>query len=158
MWGLDGYEGWAPKKWWFQTAVLEKTFECPLDCKEIKPVHPKGNQSWIFIGRTDTETTVIWPPDVSNLLIWKDPDSGKDWRREEKGITEDEMVGWHQWLMHITLRKIWELVKDREASCAVVHGVTKSQTRLRDWTELNWCICMYGEEETWINSLLGLLL
>ena len=80
--------------------VLERTLESPLDCKEIQSVHPKGNQSWIFIGRTDAEaeTPILWPPDVKNWLIWKDPDAGKDWRWEEKGTTEDEMVGWHHWL------------------------------------------------------------
>ena len=85
------------KNWCFWTVVLEKTLESPLDCKEIQPVHPKGNQSWIFIGRTDAEakTSIFWPPDVKNWLIWKDPDAGTDWRQEEKGTTEDEMVGWH---------------------------------------------------------------
>ena len=97
MWELDYKESWVPKNWWFWTAVLEKTLESPLDCKEIQPVHPKGNQSWIFIGRTDTEaeTPTLWPPDAKNWLIWKDPDAGKDWRQEEKGMTEDEMAGWH---------------------------------------------------------------
>ena len=82
------------------TVVLEKTLESPLDCKEIQPVHPKGNQSWIFIGRTDAEaeTPILWPPDAKNQLIGKDPNAGKDWRQEEKGMTEDEMVGWHHWL------------------------------------------------------------
>ena len=100
MWDLDYKESWAPKNWYFWTAVLEKTLESPLDCKEIQPVHPKGNQSWIFIGRTDVEaeTPIVWPHDVENLLIWKDPNSGKDWRQKEKGPTEDEMVGWHHWL------------------------------------------------------------
>ena len=81
----------------FEKKVLEKTLESPLDCKEIKPAHPKGNQSWIFIGRTDAEaeTPIVWPPDAKNWLIWKDPDAGKEWRQEEKGTTEDEMVGWH---------------------------------------------------------------
>ena len=99
MWDLDHKEGWAPKNRCFWTVVLEKTLESPLDCKEIQPVHPKGNQSWIFIGRTDaeTETPIVWPPDVKNWLIWKDADAGKDWR-QEKGITEDEMVGWHHQL------------------------------------------------------------
>ena len=100
MWDLDHKESWAPKNWCFWTVVLEKTLESPLDCKEIQPVHPRGNQSWIFIGRTDAEakTPILWPPDVKNWLIGKDPDAGKDWRQEEKGITEDEMVGWHHWL------------------------------------------------------------
>ena len=99
MWELDYKESWAPKNGCFWTVVLEKTLESPLDCKEIQPVHPKGNQSWIFIGRTDdeAETPILWPPDVKNWLIWKDPDAGKDWRQEEKGTTENEIVGWrHQ--------------------------------------------------------------
>ena len=100
MWELDHKESWAPKKWCFWTVVLEKTLESPLDNKEIQPVYPKGNQSWIFIGRTDVEaeTPILWPPDAKNRLIWKDPDAGKDWRLEEKGTTEDEMVGWHHQL------------------------------------------------------------
>ena len=93
-------KGWTVKNWCFWTVVLEKTFESLLDCKEIKPVNPQGNQYWIFIGRTDAETeaTILWPPDVKSWLIWKDPDAGKDWRQEEKGTTEDEMVGWHHWV------------------------------------------------------------
>ena len=100
MWGLDCKESWAPKNWCFSTVVLEKTLESPLDCKEIQPVHPKANQSWIFIGRTvaKAETPILWPPDGKNWLIGKDPDAGKDWRWEEKGMTEDELVGWHNWL------------------------------------------------------------
>ena len=97
MWELEYKESWAPKNWSFWTVVLEKTLESPLDCKEIQPVHPKGNQSWIFIGRTDAEaeTPVLWPPDVKSWLAGKDPDAGKDWGQEEKGTTEDETVGWH---------------------------------------------------------------
>ena len=97
MWELDCEESWAPKNWCFWTMVLEKTLESPLDSKEIHPVHPKRNQSWIFIGRTDAEaeTLIHWPPDAKSWLIWKDPDAGKDWGQEEKGMTEDEMVGWH---------------------------------------------------------------
>ena len=96
---LDYKESWALRNWCFWTVVLEKTLQSPLDSKEIQPVHPKRNQSWIFIGRTDAkaETPILWPPDVKNWLIWKDPDAGKDWRRE-KGMTEDETVGWHHWL------------------------------------------------------------
>ena len=99
MWELDYKESWALMNWCFWIVVLEKTLESPLDCKEIQPVHPKGNQSWIFIGRTDVEaeTPILWPPDARNWLIWKDPDAGKDWRWEEKRTTEDEMVGWHHW-------------------------------------------------------------
>ena len=97
MWELDYKESWAPKNWCFWTVVLEKTLESLLDYKEIQSVHPKGDQSWVFIGRTDAEaeTPILWPPDVKNRLIWKDPDAEKDWRWEEKGMTEDEMVGWH---------------------------------------------------------------
>ena len=97
MWELAYKERWAPRNWCLWTVVLEKTLESPLDSKEIKPVHPKGNQSWIFIGRTnaEAETPILWPPDSKNWLIGKDPDAGKDWRCEEKGMTEDEMVGWY---------------------------------------------------------------
>ena len=100
MWELDYKESWALKNWCFWTVVLEKTLENSVDCKEIQPVHSKGDQSWVFIGRTDAEaeTPILWPPDVKNWLIRKDPDAGKDWSWEDKGMTEDEMVGWHQWL------------------------------------------------------------
>ena len=96
MWELDHKEGWASKNWCFRI-VLEKTLESPLDSKEIEPVNPKGNQPWVFTGRTDAEAAVpiLWPPDMKSWLIWKDPDAGKDWRQEEKGMTEEEMVGWH---------------------------------------------------------------
>ena len=98
MWELDHKAIWAPKNWRFWTVVLEKTLEGPLDCKEIQPVHPKGNQSWIFIGGTDSEAPILWPPDAKRRLIGKDPDTGENWRQEEKGATDDEMVGWHHWL------------------------------------------------------------
>ena len=103
MWELDYKESWALKNWGFWTVVLEKTLGSPLGCKEIQPVYTKGDQSWVFIGRTDdihwrTETPVLWPPDANNWFIGKDPDAGKDWRQEEKGMTEDEMVRWHHWL------------------------------------------------------------
>ena len=100
MWELDCEESWAPKNWCFWTVVLEKTLESPLDCKEIQPVHPKGDQFRVFIGKTDVEaeTPVLWPPDVKSWFIWKDPDAGRDWGQEEKGTTEDEMAGWHHWL------------------------------------------------------------
>ena len=98
MWELDYKESWVPKNWCFWTVVLEKTLESPLDCTEIKPVNSKGHQSWIFTGRTDAEAPILWLPDVKKWLIGKDPDAGKDWRQEEKGTIEDEMVGWHHWL------------------------------------------------------------
>ena len=100
MWEWDYKESWAPKNWCFWTVVLEKTLESPLDCKEIQPVHSEGNQSWVFIGRTDieAETPILWSPDVKGSLTWKDPDAGKEWGWEEKGMTKDEMVGWHHQL------------------------------------------------------------
>ena len=140
MWGLDHKESWVPKNWCFWTVVLEKTLKSPLDCEETQPVHPKGNQSWIFIGRTDAEgeTPILWPPDVKNRLIGKDPNVGQDWRWEEKGMTEDEMVGWHHQLNWQALSRLHELVMDREAWLSAAHEVTKSWTQLSDWTELNW--------------------
>ena len=97
--------------------MLEKTLESPLNCKEIQPVNPKGNQSWIFIGRTDAgaETLILWPPDVKNWLIEKDPDAGKDWKQKKKGTTEDDMFGWYHQLDDLSLSKLWELLMDREA-------------------------------------------
>ena len=139
MWELGHKEGWVPKNWCLRTVVLEKTLESPLDCKEIQPVHSKGNQSWIYIGRTDAEAEapILWPPDVKIWLIRKDPDAGIDWGPAETGMTEDEMVGWHHWLNGHELSKLWEIVKDREAWCFAVHEITKNQTQLNDWTTHN---------------------
>ena len=136
MWELD-HEGWIQKNCYFWTVVLKKTLKNPLHCKEIKLVNPKGNQSWIFIGRTDAEALILWPPDGKSQLIKKDPDAGEDWRQEEKSMTEDEMVGWHHRLNGHGFGGLQELVMNREAWRAEVHGVTKSQTWLSDWTELN---------------------
>ena len=137
LWKLDHKEDWAPKNWCFWTMVLEKTLESPLDCKQIQPVNPIRNQSWIFIGRTDAEaeTLILWSPDVKNWLIWKDLDAGKDWRWEEKGMTEDEMVGWHHWLDEHEFEQISGIRIDREAWRAWSIG---SQRVRHDWvTELN---------------------
>ena len=113
--------------------VLEKALENPVDCKEIQPVHPKGNQSWIFVVRTDAEAEapISWLPDAKNWLIEKDPDAGKDWGREEKGMTEDEMVGWHHWLNGHGFEQLWVIVKDWYAA---IHVDAKSRTQLSDWT------------------------
>ena len=137
MWELDHKESWAPKNWCFWTMELEKTLESPLDCKEIQPVHPKGNESWIFIGRTDAEaeTPILWPPDAKNWLIWKDPDAGKDWWL---GVEGDDR-GWDGWMASLTqwtlsLSRLQELVMDREAWSAA--GVAKNWTWLSYWTEV----------------------
>ena len=133
---------WAPKNWRFWTVVLEKTLESPLDCKEIQPVHPKADQSWMSIGRTDAaaEAPILWPPHAKNWLIWKDPDTGKDWRCEEKGTTDDEMVGWYHWLNGHEFEETLGVGDGQGGWRAAVHGVAKSRTRLSNWTELNLVI------------------
>ena len=138
---MYGCESWTVKKaeCWRIDALncgAGETLESPLDCKEIQPVHPKGYQSWIFSGKTDAaaETPILWPPDVKNWLICKDPDAGKDWRWEEKGMKEDEIVGWHHWLNGHESEKA-SGVGDVQGGLAAVHGVAKSSTWLRDWTE-----------------------
>ena len=135
---LDYKESWVLKNWCFWTVVLEKTLESPLDCKELQPVHPQGDQSWVFTGWTEVEdeSPILWSPHAKSWLIWKDPDAGKDWGQKDKGTTEDEMVGWHHRLNGHDLNTPRELVRDREAWRAAVHGVAKSRTWLSDWTEL----------------------
>ena len=151
MWELDYKEGWAPKNWCFWTVVLEKTLGSPLDCKEIQPVHPKGDQSWMFIGGTDVEaqTPILWPPDVKSWLIWKDPDAGKDWGQEDKGMTEDEMVGWHHRLDGHGFA--WTLgVGDGQGglACCGSWGRKESDTTER----LNWTDSFSHTVDFWIQS------
>ena len=124
---VDYKESLAPKSLCFWTVMLENTLECPLDCKDIQPVNPKGNQSWVFIGRTDVEaeTPILWPPDAKCWLTWKDPDAGKDWSLEEKVTTENEMVAWHHRLNGHELSKLRELMMDREAWRAAITGSQK---------------------------------
>ena len=160
MWELDYKESWVPKNWCFWTVVLEKTLESPLDSKEIQPVHPKGNQSWIFIGRTDAEaeTPILWPPDAKNWLILKNPDAGQDWR-QEKRTTEDEMVGWHHRLDGHEFEQI-PRVGDRQGSlscCSPWVGKESDTTKWLNWTEvgLHWSsnsLQELGFHKKWVSS------
>ena len=148
MWELDHKEGWGPKNWCFWTVVLEKIPESPLDCKEIQSVNPKGNQSWIFIGRTDAEaeTPKLWPPDAKSWLIWKDPNAGKDWGQEEKETTEDEMVGWHH---RLNGHEFWAgsgrwsrkgspgMLQSMGSQRVTQDSVTKQQQQLPYWRKFN---------------------
>ena len=158
MWELDYKESWVPKNWCFWTIVLEKTSESPLNCKEMQPVHPKGDQSWVFIGRTDVEdeTPILWPLDAKSWLIWKDPNAGKDWGQEEKGMTEYEIVGWHHWLdghgfgwtlgVHPIL---WWWTGRPD-----VLWFMGSQRVWQDWaTELNWTEWLYNNTVSCLGHL-----
>ena len=141
VWELDYKESWAPKNWCFWIVVLEKTLESPLDCKEIQSIHPKGNQSWIFIGRTDAEAEIpiLWPPDAKKWFIWKDPDAGKDWGQEEKGTTEDEMVGWHPQRNGHEFEQALRIHDGQgNLACCSPWGRKESDTTVRlNWSELS---------------------
>ena len=159
MWELDHKESRALKNWCFWAVVLEKTLESPLGCKEIQPVHPKGNQSWIFIGRTDAkaEALILRPPDSKNWLIGKEPDAGKDWKQEEKGTIEDEMVGWHHRLYGHEFEQALGVGDGQGRKPAVLWsmGSTKSRTWPSDWTELNYInknVKLYPEITTVLND------
>ena len=137
MWELDNKENSAPKNWCFWTVVLEKTLESPLDCKEIQSVHPKGDHSWVFVGRTDAkaETPILWPPHAKSWLLGKDPDARKNWREAEKGTTEEEMVGWHHWLDVLDREALG--VRDRQGRL-VCHSASGHRVRHNWVIELNW--------------------
>ena len=139
-----------PNNWGFKIVLLEKTLKSPLDSKEINPVNPKRNQPWILIGRINAEVPILWPPDRKSQLVGKDPDAGRDWGREEKGVTKDEMLGWHHQLNGMSFSKLCERVKNRDAWHAAVHGVTESQTQVSDFTTTKTphsalhCVCFYN--------------
>ena len=139
MWELDHKERWAPKDWCFCTVVLEKTFRSPLDCKKIKQTNCKGIQSWIFIGRTDAEVPILWPPDAKSWLTGKDPDAGKDWGQEEKRVTEDEMIGWHHWLNgHEFEQTPGNSEGQRNLACCSPWGHKESNTQLNNNNFYRW--------------------
>ena len=149
MWELDCEESWAPKNWCFWTVVLEKTLESPLDCKEIQPVHSKGDQPWVFLGRTDAEaeTPVLWPPHAKSWLVGKDSYAGRDWGQEEKGMTEDEMAGWHHWLGGHEFE--WTPgVGDGQGGLACCNSWGRKESDMTDqlnWTELKETKDLYTE-------------
>ena len=159
MWELDCKESWVLKNWCFWTVVLEKTLESPMDCKEIQPVHPKGDQSCMFIGRTDVEaeTLILWPPHAKSWLIWKDPDAGKYWGQEEKGMTEDEMVGWHHQLNGH--ESGWTLgVGDGQGGLACYGSWGRKEldmTKRLNWTELSLKECPFLNTTTLSNIWMG---
>ena len=144
-WRIDAFELWCWRR---------KTLESPLDCKEIQPVHHKGDQSWVFIGRSDVEaeTPILWPPDVKSWLLWKDPEAGREWGLEENGATEDKMAGWHHWLNGHESQWTPGVEMNREAWCAAIHGVAKSRTLLCDWSDLIKCEKQSTKLISWLQS------
>ena len=152
---MDHKEGWVPKNWCFRIIILEKILKSPLDCKEIKPANPKGNQPWIFIGRTDAEVEVpmLWTLDVKSWITGKDPDGGKDWGQEEKGTTEDEMIGWHHWHSGHEFKQT-QGDSEEQGSCseeawqAAVNGAAKSWIWLNNWTTMTLLSDLPGNELT----------
>ena len=152
MWELDYKESWVPRNWCFWTVVVVKTLESPLDCKEIQPVHSKGDQSWVFIGRTDVEaeTPILWPPDTKSWLIWKDPDAGKDWGQEAKGMTEDVMVGWHHWLDGHGFG--WTLgIDDGQGGLVCCGSCGHKESNTTEW--LNWTDSPSYKEESHLDLI-----
>ena len=156
MWELDHKESWVLKSWCFWTVELEKALESPLDCKKIKPVNPKGNQSWIFTGMIDAEAEaiILWPPDAKNWLIRKDLDAGKDWRQEEKETTKDEMVGWHHWLDGHEFEQVLG-VGDGQGSLACCSPWGHKESDMTEW--LNWTDDYCFRENTRVGVVEGLL-
>ena len=155
IWELDYKESWAPKNWYFWTVVLVKTLVSPLDCKEIQPVHPKGDESWVFIGRTnvEAETPILWSTDAKSWLIWKDPDARKYWG-QEKATTEDELVGWHHWLDGHGFGWTLEVVDGQGglARCSSWGHKESDTTEWLNWTELMWLFASYNF--FWVPSIL----
>ena len=152
MWELDHKEGWVPKNWCFQIVVLKKTRESPVDWEETQPVHPTGNQSWIFIGRTDAEAEapILWPRDEKSWLVGKDPDAGKDWRQEEKGETEDEMAGWHHWLSEHAFEQTRRWRRTGKpgmlqfmGSQRVRHNWANEEQQFGGWKGLRWVVIWF---------------
>ena len=156
MWELDNRKGWMLKNWCLWTVVLEKTLESHLDYKETKAVNPKGNQTWIFMGRTDAEAEawILWPPDVKSWLIGKDPDSGKDWKQKEKRPIE--RMKWFSGIIEMSLSKLWEIVKDRKPGVLQFMGFAKSRTWLSDGTTGHILVPLdYHEFKGWLESVIG---